>query len=302
MVGSKRVFIKIVLKIFKIVLQLINVVTIAGLLAIHFIIKERTYWSSLFFYAIPLPVIIFIVLSFSVVLTKKWRRYNLIIASVLMLLWLGRSFKIHFPDKIDKNAIEVVFWNASHDNDFQTVNLENEHIPDVMVLVESEKNNINRLKIKYPNYYFYKSQREIFIFSKKSLIIESENISKKGTSVINFKTWGVNFYAIDVQGSIDISREPELIFVSKNIIKKTNTIVLGDFNTPYESVYLKQIKKDFNQAFNKKGNGFRETWFNNLPVLSLDHIWVSKDLKVLKTEKFYSLKSDHSMLKTVVRK
>ena len=66
--------------------------------------------------------------------------------------------------------------------------------------------------------------------------------------------------------------------------------------------YLKQLKKDFNQAFYKKGNGFRETWFYNLPLLSLDHIWVSKDLKILKTEKIHTLKSDHNMLKTYIKR
>jgi len=36
--------------------------------------------------------------------------------------------------------------------------------------------------------------------------------------------------------------------------------------------------------------------------LCLDYIWVSKDLKILKTEKIFSSKSDHSMLKTVVKR
>lgn len=130
----------------------------------------------------------------------------------------------------------------------------------------------------------------------------TEQASNHNSTVINFKTAGINFYAVDVTGSSDVPRSWELSFVNKQIKETLNTVVLGDFNTPYESSYLKQLKTNFNQAFNKKGNGFRETWFYNLPILSLDHIWVSKDLKILKTEKIYTFKSDHNMLKTYIKR
>ncbi|WP_338355956.1 endonuclease/exonuclease/phosphatase family protein [Yeosuana marina] len=299
---SKKDPFKTGLKLIQFLLQFLDVTTILVLLASHFVIKERTFWSSIFFYAFPLPVIIFIILMISIVLTKRWRRYNFLIASILLLIWLGKSFKVHIPDTIKESDIEVVFWNESRKNDFQKAFNKNGGIPDVMLLVESPKNNLEEFKQKYPNYYCYKSDRELFIFSKTPLDIKSESVSKYGTTVIDFKTAGIDFYAVDVQGSTDVPREWELNFVNKSITRKDNTIVLGDFNTPYESIYLKQLKKDFNQAFNKKGNGFRETWFYNIPLLSLDHIWVSKDLKVLKTEKFFTTKSDHSMLKTFIRR
>ncbi len=302
MVGSKRNGFKIILKLIKIVLQSINVVSIVALLSVHFIIKERTFLSSVIFYALPLPLIIVIILFISMVLTRKWRRFNLILAAILLLVWLSRSFKLHISEDIKETDLEVVFWNASRDNDYQMAFNKNGNVPDVMVLVESKKTDNEEFKRKYPDYYFYKSDREIFIFSKTPLVIESENKSKFSTTVINFETSGVNFYAVDITGSFDVPRKWGLTYVNKFINRKDNTIVLGDFNTPYESIYLKQFKKDFNQAFNEKGNGFIETWFNNIPLLSLDHIWVSKDLKVLKTEKFYTKESDHSMLKTYVRK
>lgn len=302
MVGSKRISFKIILTVLRIILQLINVAIILVLLAIHFVIKEQTFWSSLYFYACPLPVIIFVVLAMSIILTKRWRRYNLIIATVLLIIWLSRSFKIHIPDTVKETDLEVVFWNASRENTFESVINESGDIPDVMVLVEFRKKNIEELKKRYPEYYFYKSDRELFIFSKTPLDTIIENTSNYNTTVINFKTAGLNFYAVDATGSPDVPKEWGLTYINKSIKEKNNTIVLGDFNVPYESVYLKQLKTDFNQAFNKKGNGFRETWVYNIPLLSLDHIWVSKDLEILKTEKLYTTKSDHSMLKTFVRK
>jgi endonuclease/exonuclease/phosphatase (EEP) superfamily protein YafD len=302
MVGSKRISLKIILSVLKIIIQLINVAVIIVLLAIHFVIKEQTFWSSLYFYAFPLPVIIFVVLTISIILTKKWRRYNLIIATVLLVIWLSRSFKIHIPDTIKETDLEVVFWNASRENTFESVIHENKDIPDVMVLVEFRKNNIEELKKRFPEYYFYKSERELFIFSKTPCDSIVEKTSNYNTTVINFKTAGINFYAVDATGSPDVPKEWGLTYINQQIKEKKSIIVLGDFNTPYESKHLKQFKTDFNHAFNNKGNGFRETWFYNIPLLSLDHIWVSKDLKILKTQKIYTTKSDHSILKTFVRK
>ena len=104
-----------------------------------------------------------------------------------------------------------------------------------------------------------------------------------------------------MSASIYVPRSRELGFVNEYIKPKEKSILLGDFNVPYESKYLNEFKTNFNHAFNEKGNGFRETWFWTIPLLSLDHIWVSKDLEILKTEKIGTFKSDHSMIKVILR-
>lgn len=287
------------IKILKILYWIVNVVIIAALLAIHFVLKERSYTDSINFYAYPLPLIIVVVLLLSVFLSK--RKYNLILAGILSIIWLGRSFKIHSPETIKSADLEVVFWNAARENDLEAAFKENNGIPDVMFLVESRKNDIDKLQLKYPNYFFYRLKDELYVFSKTKIEIESENTSNYDSTVINLNIKGINFYAVDVTGSFDVPRSWELDYVTKFIKTNKKTIVLGDFNVPFESKYLNKIKSEFNHAFNKKGNGFRETWFWNIPLLSLDHIWVSKDLKILKTQKINTFKSDHTMLKTYIR-
>lgn len=290
------------LRIIKLLYLLANVATIIALLIIHFVLKENTYQNSLLFYTFPLPVIIGIVLFLTIFLARKFRKFNVWLIIMLLLLWLSRSFKIHFAEKIKESDIEIVFWNASHDNDFESAFDLNKNIPDVVVLAEHAVYNVEIIQLKYPNFHFYRSKRGISVFSKSAINIIDEISSNYKTNVINFETYGMNFYAIDVSASMDVPRAWELTFANEYIQQTNNTILLGDFNVPFESKYFDEIKRDFNHAFNEKGNGFRETWFWNIPLLSLDHIWVSKDLEVLKTEKIGTFKSDHSMVKTVIRK
>lgn len=290
------------MNILKGVIKISNVIIIIALIAIHFVFKESSYKASLYFYTFPLPVIIIIILFLSILVGKRFRKYNLLIASILTVIWLCRSFNVSSSEAIKETDLEVVFWNASHTRNFQDAFNESEDIPDVVVLVEYHGEVLNETKLKYPKYHFYKDDiEEIGICSKTPIHIKKTIKSNYKSAVINFETKGVNFYIVDVSASIDVPRNWELGFVEKSIKETRNTVVLGDFNVPYESKYLNSFKTHFNHAFNEKGNGFRETWFWNIPLLSLDHIWVSKDLKILKTQKISTFKSDHSMLKTFIK-
>ena len=290
------------LKIIRTLYLLVNSVIIIALLSIHFVLKESSYQNSLLFYTFPLPVIIAIVLCLTIFLSKTFRKYNLLLAGALLLFWIGRSFKIHIPEEINESDIEIVFWNASHERNLEDAFDISGNIPDVFVLVEHGKYSVDRLQLKYSDYYFYKSINGISVFSKLPIELIDDISSNYGTNIVKFETYNINFYAVDVSGSMDVPREWELTFVNEYVEQKTQTILLGDFNVPFESKFLDSIKNNFNHAFNEKGNGFRETWFWNIPLLSLDHIWVSKNLKVLKTKKIRTFKSDHNMLKTVIKK
>ncbi|MDN3664801.1 endonuclease/exonuclease/phosphatase family protein [Algibacter miyuki] len=301
MVGSKRVPFKIIINVLQQLAFIVNVLLVLALLLLHFVIKDCTFRFAIWFYMLPLPVIILIILAASVFLGKK-RKYNLIVAGLLTVFWFFTSFSISFTEPVEPTDIEVVFWNASRDDGLQEAFIENGGIPDVMVLSESKNNNFEKLKAKYPDYYFYSNKELVVLFSKQPIHIVKEEVSRFGSTIITFNTYGVNFYSVDMQGSLDVPKAWEFKFESSIIKNTQNTVVLGDFNAPYESIFLKGFKKNYTHFFDKKGNGFRETWPWSLPLLSIDHIWVSKDLRIVNSEKIHSKNSDHSMIKTVIRK
>lgn len=283
--------------------NIINRVVVVLLLLIHFVFKEVNHVFSLLFYAFPLPVIILIILGFSYVIKGKQKYYNLILASVLIVVWLQSSFKINEPDGTKDSGIEIVFWNAAHKREFKHVFNVFDSLPDVVVLVEYHAEEIETAKAKYSdNYFYWHDDSEIGIFSKQPIYSKEIFTSENESIIISFSTYNTDFYAVDVNSSLLVSRKEELAFVNQNVQNKQRSIILGDFNLPYESEFFDTVKMGFNHAFTEKGNGFRETWFWNIPLLSLDHIWISKDLKIIATEKVNTLKSDHSMIKSIVRK
>ncbi len=272
-----------------------------GLLLLHFVVKDSSYKAALWFYAFPLPLIILIAVLAALCLPKQIKRYGVTVVLVLVLLWLGRSLKLNVPKELQSNAFEVLFWNAAHDNSFENAIAINGQLPDVAVLVEYSGKDIALLKTAYPDLHTYEDTiQNIGLFSKTPIIVKKITRSKYQSAVLYFETKGINFYAVDVSGSIDVPRAWEMDLVCKAISSFQNAIVLGDFNVPLESELLKPIASNFDHAFSKKGWGLRETWCFGLPILSLDHVWVSRDLKINRVSKTHTLQSDHAMLSMIV--
>jgi len=70
-------------------------------------------------------------------------------------------------------------------------------------------------------------------------------------------------------------------------------ILIGDFNTPRESVYLEPLHKSLQHAWLAAGTGCAETWPSFLPVLSLDQIWCGDGLSAVRCQHGVTFRSDH---------
>lgn len=280
----------------KIALQVFLCVVIV----IHITIKDYFYLSSLIFYATPLPLIALGILFLLLFVKASTRKYYIVTVLIILGIWVKNSYIQTTSENISE-GFEIVLWNAYRTENFEDAFQENESLPDVMVLIECDEKEYASIQKKYPNYHFQLTEEAIGIFSKTPIKIHSNTTTKQNVTIVHFSTQNTYFYAIDVTANIKYFREPMLKSVISEIKTEGKTIILGDFNTPFESLFFKNFKKKYQHAFTKKGNGFRETWFWNIPLLSLDHIWVSNDLEILKTEKISTWKSDHSMLRMTLK-
>lgn len=71
-------------------------------------------------------------------------------------------------------------------------------------------------------------------------------------------------------------------------------VILGDFNTPRDSVFFDAWRERFDHAFEVAGGGHDATWPLPLPVLAIDHIWCSRDLQVVVCALGSGTGSDHA--------
>ncbi len=200
----------------------------------------------------------------------------------------------------EEEVFEFVYWNSQHNKGLKELILENDSIPDLCILVECNEESVNYAKHNFPNYHFYLSEESIGVFSKKPIYELEETTAKDNSTLLNFIYKGCHFYTVDISASLFNNRRHSFSFIKSKINHKDDVIILGDFNTPIESMHYSFLKSNFNNAFEVKGNGFRETWFWNLPVLSIDHVWISKNLNIIETQKIKTWKSDHSILRTKI--
>lgn len=70
-------------------------------------------------------------------------------------------------------------------------------------------------------------------------------------------------------------------------------LILGDFNTPTDSVHFADLRRQHANAFEQAGWGCIATWPSVAPVLSLDQIWVNAFLNVENVRHPWTTVSDH---------
>lgn len=79
------------------------------------------------------------------------------------------------------------------------------------------------------------------------------------------------------------------------------TIVMGDFNTPSDSVWFDEVRNDFTHAFEQAGHGMLTTWPAPAPILAIDHVWLSRQFHVDCASIRWSWNSDHRPVEVDVR-
>lgn len=104
----------------------------------------------------------------------------------------------------------------------------------------------------------------------------------------------------DVRSQPWISREQAMSAILRAAGDDPRAVILGDFNTPPESVWFREWRtRGFTLANDGPRRGFRETWAYGLPLLTLDHVWLGPGWRALRCENL-RLGSDHLAVKVAL--
>ena len=78
-------------------------------------------------------------------------------------------------------------------------------------------------------------------------------------------------------------------------------IVAGDFNAPQGDKIFSLLPNTLYDTFRAQGRGIGNTIINDMPMLRIDQIWVSRDFETVQSFTVRSKVSDHRIVVSDVR-
>ncbi|WP_437186313.1 endonuclease/exonuclease/phosphatase family protein [Planctomicrobium sp. SH668] len=283
---------------------------------IRFTVKDEWDVTSTIFYATPLVLLVggsSICLAAAILMHFRIRtKFWIVITFLLLATWLWQDWRWHstgtIPSQSDQQELSVLFWNVARKQDLtgaaDFLKLRN---PDIIGLVEviGDANHWKQFwKDRLPEYDVSALGGGLYVLTRGT----------SGTSIPHNLGAGSIGRQIQVELNgnkfeilvVDINANPRIprrlafqnLYTVAQKIRDQNTIIMGDFNTPSESALLTELRTDFRLCFDAGGRGYKCTWPTWLPLMQLDQIWTSSNIKVLTCRHYWTWNSDHKPVET----
>ena len=274
-----------------------------ALLTVRWLLKDRWDAVALVYYTSPAAA----VMSLSMVLSIVWALRRSWIAafgfSLAALLLLSSTIRVHPAQPVEAGrGYRILFWNPEgRMRDIrQIAQVIHSYDPDFVGLVEAGRNtgrNIERWEQHFPNYEISTSNRELVILSKRPAepITDGRAGSNGIYRHIRTRIGGspLDIILADIQSDpLRSRREAIHALTDKALAVEGAVVLLGDFNTPGDSVHFQRLRDAFQHAFDSSGHGYAPTWPLPVPLLQIDHVWV-RGLRVHRCEQPWHNISDH---------
>lgn len=280
---------------------------------LQFGLKDRIPGISLLFYAMPKPCLAALAITLAIWPRVRWRsRMAAALAAVTLAgLWISTSW--HQPKPVattprnPDQEVRILYWNLCRPTGVQEamVKLVQEFQPHVAAFVEPGQGDMEARCKTYesllPGYQAAWMPRGILWLSKVPSRYRARGKLEGIGAFARFDVDGLGptFPVVvgDVYPNPFHSRKGQLAEILEHAQGRSDAIMLGDFNTPLESVFFEPFRQNYTQALEQAGQGFQETWPLGFPLLSLDHLWLGHDWQVVETRKLWSVPdSDHAAL------
>jgi len=216
----------------------------------------------------------------------------------------GHTWRHNPPVAPAADDVRVLFWNiAKGAGGWEQVAAEIRRLdPDIVGLVEAGRDVATMEQFwhrQLPDYQVAHFVTGIAVLARHDLVVRDAS---------TLATWGryahcdvllgdrrLNVVVADMFNTPKVSRSRcmEPIYRVLSNIADGPTLLIGDFNTPPDSVYLQRLRRDLSNAFETAGNGYAATWPLPLPVLELDQAWSSRQVRVSRCELGWTRLSDH---------
>jgi len=276
------------------------------LILLHFVVKDNIFPLSILYYISPIPLIIVfgIIITFTLIHEKKQRYASIMLLLVLTTYWFY-NFRGKTSSNFDSQTKQIAFWNIADQKHMPRSVFEEQMIannPELIALAESK--NLSFSNLKYisellPDYDIRILKGYMLIAVKGDIVSTNFSILKTKSKFnhIVYKNNNNQFSVVfaDVSANPFQNRKSDLEAILAYSKNNNVDIILGDFNTPFESTHFKNYKNDYS-SFHSVSKGFTATWPLGIPLLELDQIWINKSFEPILLNKHYNSSSDHALL------
>lgn len=283
---------------------------------LHATVRDGLDALAWLFYALPLPL-----LALATLVLALWpfaRGLHRIVAGLCCIglggVWVSRSWcRGPAPDghATPMEEVKVLCWNIGRPEtpSWELIALVKKHAPDIVGIVEPGRDAMNHratYEEHLPDYDCQVMPRGLIVLTRWPARMRArgklDGIGAYANFDVTLPHRGFRLVLVDVHADPLMLRKPSLDEALAHGNHDPQCIIMGDFNTPLESVHFAPYRAaKMQDAFATAGRGFRETWFWGLPVLSLDHVWCGPSWKVVEARKIRDGSSDHDALLVTLR-
>ncbi len=269
-------------------------------LTVRFTFRDSLDALAPFFYALPLPVIGGLFLGGGIFARSPARLLALFAGVATLGGWFARDYGFAAPKP---GAWKFITWNmqnATHPSP-DLLHLVRGEQPDFMALIEAGRLT-PEIAAAYeralPGYRVLSLGGDRGCLLRGEVAGVDEMVLPGRSRVVTVRARvhgdGVRVIIVDLDSGVFRSRRADFEWITAMARGGPRTVVLGDFNTPLDSAHFDGLRGNFREATEGPHAGFRETWPYEAPFLSLDQIWVSRDLEPRFARRTFTLASDHA--------
>lgn len=282
--------------------------TAAGL-AVRLTARDAFGWSAPLFYITPWPLLL---LAWPVL--GWWRRgrpsagpLTVIGFGVTLTAWLLRPVPpvVRFAGAPGP-LVKAMFWNIGHRAALpvQLHQLTDTHQPDILMVAEAENIGADEraaFLLRHPDYQIQPLKGNLQVAVRGQVSVKRRFRPPTGTRAhllslqLKNQTEPWTLMIADLSPFPLTPRTERVERIRQLAGDSPRTLIAGDFNTPYDSCAFDTWREVYHhglsQAVSTPGAA---TWPIGLPLLALDHIWMSRDLIPMKAWKGTPLGHDHA--------
>jgi len=283
-----------------------------ALLALGLLLRFADYdeegWLLAFGYAAQWPVLAALAGALALLCgVSRWPR-RAFAAAVLCIfcgaLWVRGSWKGNPQITADSAALRFVYWNAAGPQ--QRLEAVIRHASgfgaDFLAIGEAGAETADadaRWRAAFPHHTTLRLRGEMRIATAGVVRgTRYGSLRQKGRyNLVEVELRGRPLRVLVVDFDADATRSRRAAFEALQALVAEHAghplIVVGDFNTPTDSPHFRRLRGPLQDAWQVAGSGFSETWPLPVPVLRLDHLWISSHLRPVAFRMDWSLLSDH---------